>query len=92
MTRRAVEAVVEGRVQGVFYRASMHREAEGLGLVGWVCNRPDGTVAFRAEGPAQAVAELLGWARHGPPHAEVTALYVEEVEPDPSAQGFAIRR
>ncbi len=92
MTPRAVEAVVRGRVQGVFYRASLRREAEARGLAGWVRNRPEGTVEFRVEGDADAVAALLVWAERGPPHAEVAGLRVSEVEPDPAARGFAIRR
>ena len=44
--------VVHGRVQGVWFRESCRREAEALGVAGWVRNRDDGTVegAFTAKG------------------------------------------
>ena len=69
--------VVTGRVQGVWYRASMRREAEALGLVGWVRNRADGAVEAEAAGPTNAVDRLVAWARVGPPAARVDAVEVE---------------
>ncbi len=41
--------VVHGIVQGVFFRYSTQREAEGLGLTGWVRNLPDGGVEMSAK-------------------------------------------
>ncbi len=78
MTAVRVRAVIRGRVQGVFYRASTVEEAARLGLLGWVRNRADGAVELEAEGPPAAVAALLAWARVGPPAARVTAVEVEE--------------
>ncbi len=88
---RSVEALVRGRVQGVFYRASLQREAEARGVAGWVRNRADGAVEFRAEGLPDAVAALLAWAETGPPHAAVTSVRVREINPDGAARGFAVR-
>ncbi|MGD9089324.1 MAG: acylphosphatase, partial [Desulfobacterales bacterium] len=36
--------IISGRVQGVFFRVETQRAAERFGVVGWVRNRPDGTV------------------------------------------------
>jgi acylphosphatase len=47
--------VVHGVVQGVFFRYSTQREAEGLGLTGWVRNLPDGGVEIVCEGEKDAV-------------------------------------
>lgn len=82
-------AVVAGRVQGVWYRDSARREAERLGLAGRARNQPDGTVLLEAEGPADAVAALLAWARLGPPRAVVTDLRVQEVAAT-GQEGFAV--
>ena len=41
---------LEGRVQGVYFRASTAQEAKRLGLKGWVRNCPDGSVELIAEG------------------------------------------
>jgi acylphosphatase len=76
-----VHAVVSGRVQGVWYRESCRREAERLGVGGWVRNRPDGRVEIEAEGPRPAVDALLTWATHGPPRAIVDRVAVDDRPP-----------
>jgi acylphosphatase len=76
-----VHAVVSGRVQGVWYRESCRREAERLGVGGWVRNRPDGRVEIEAEGPRPAVDALLTWAGHGPPRAVVDRMAVDDRPP-----------
>jgi acylphosphatase len=72
--------LVAGRVQGVFFRASLRDEALRLGVAGAARNRPDGRVEAVLEGPAAAVAELVAWCRHGPPRARVTSVEVTEEE------------
>lgn len=76
MSLKRVQAIVRGRVQGVFYRASTEREARRLGLRGWVKNRADGSVEFVAEGAAEQLDELLAWAHKGPPAARVDGVDV----------------
>jgi acylphosphatase len=80
---------VSGRVQGVGYRAAMRREAQRLGLSGWVRNRVDGTVEAMAAGPDAAVTALADWARLGPPLAQVASVVVEPVEPAGAAEAPA---
>lgn len=63
--------VIEGRVQGVWFRDSTRREANNLGVFGWVRNRPDGTVEVLAEGPEDQIKKLVSWCHHGPPAADV---------------------
>ncbi len=75
--QQAVHAIVRGVVQGVGFRFFVQRQARGLGLRGWVRNRPDGTVEVWAEGRRDALLALLKALRQGPPHA-----YVEAVEAD----------
>ena len=58
-------------MQGVWFRESMRREAERLGVNGWVCNRPDGSVEATVQGSADAVNALIKWAHGGPPLAQV---------------------
>jgi len=68
---------VTGAVQGVGYRHGMSREAQRLGIFGWVRNRGDGSVEALIEGSAEAVAAIIAWARHGPPGARVVHVAVE---------------
>jgi len=70
-----VRLIIEGRVQGVWFRDSTRREAVGLGLTGWVKNRVDGGVEVVAEGPADRVNKLVAWCHHGPSYARVTDVY-----------------
>ena len=72
---------IHGRVQGVYYRASMVAEATRLGLHGWVRNRADGSVEALAHRPAPAVQALVDWARRGPPQALVERVDVADAEP-----------
>ncbi len=65
---------VSGRVQGVGYRESLRAEAMRLGVRGWVRNRRDGTVEAVVQGSADALDELIAWARQGPPAARVAQL------------------
>ncbi len=90
MTTVARKVVVSGRVQGVFFRDSARREAQRLGVAGWVRNRPDGRVEAWFEGPPHAVEQLVRWCRDGPRHAEVDDVQVSEAEPE-GHEAFAIR-
>lgn len=72
---------VRGRVQGVGFRYALRREAERVGVRGWVRNRRDGTVEAVLQGDAEPVARLVAWARRGPPAARVEALHESDAEP-----------
>jgi acylphosphatase len=87
VTRRRV--VVSGRVQGVFFRDTVRRRAEGAGIAGWVSNRPDGTLEAVFEGEPSAVEELVGFCRRGPSRAEVESVEVTEEEPE-GLDGFEV--
>lgn len=76
-----VRAIVEGRVQGVFYRDSCCREARRLGVHGWVRNRADRSVEVVAEGARDRVDQLLDWCRQGPPSAIVSKISVTDEPP-----------
>lgn len=66
-----LHAVVYGDVQGVNYRASTRRQAQSLGVAGWVRNLPDGSVEVVAEGARPRVQQLLHWLHTGPSAARV---------------------
>jgi acylphosphatase len=71
-----LHAIVSGIVQGVNFRYYTNRQAELLGVTGWVGNRWDSTVEVVAEGTRPAVQALLDWLHHGPPAASVTGVEV----------------
>ena len=82
--------VVGGRVQGVGYRESCRRQAERLGLSGWVRNRADGCVEAVFEGPAEAVDAAVAWCRQGPRWAAVRSTDTYDEDPEGLA-GFRVR-
>ena len=71
----------------------METEGQRLGLRGWVKNRDDGGVEACAEGPRDALDELVRWAHHGPPAARVEhvdARFSDAERPEPA--GFHVAR
>ena len=82
---------VQGRVQGVFFRASCVERARALGVAGWVRNTLDGQVEAEFEGEPQAVAAILEWCSEGPPFAVVDQVDVREVSPT-GEQDFRVTR
>ena len=58
--------IISGRVQGVFFRVETQRAAERSGVLGWVRNRPDGTVEAVFEGSQESVDAVLQWCQEGP--------------------------
>ena len=89
----ARRALVRGRVQGVWFRASTAERATALGLRGLAENCPDGTVLVHAAGSSPALAALLEWLHTGPPMARVDAVEVEIIDPASREwpEGFLVR-
>ena len=83
---------IHGRVQGVYYRASMAQQAAQLRIVGWVRNCEDGSVEAVAEGNRGAIDALLSWCRHGPAGARVDNVDVLWETAAGGFDRFGIRR
>lgn len=93
MTARETErftAHVQGRVQGVGFRAFVVARGRSLGLCGSVRNMPGGGVWVEAEGRRETLEELLAEIRQGPPGARVSRVDVAWRDPVGS-KGFEIR-
>jgi acylphosphatase len=65
---------IRGRVQGVFYRKSAEKEANSLGLSGWVRNMEDGSVEAFVLGPHEVIEKFAAWCKDGPPGARVDSV------------------
>ncbi|MEA1908023.1 MAG: acylphosphatase [Euryarchaeota archaeon] len=77
---KTINIVVTGRVQGVGFRYFTMRQAQDLGLCGWVRNLPDGRVEAVVQGPEEGAQTLIDLLRTGPAASNVTDLKVEEIK------------
>ncbi len=69
---------ISGTVQGVGFRATAQKQAQVLGLSGWVRNWPDGRVEIQCCGPADRVETLIEWCHRGAPGAKVAQVTTTE--------------
>jgi acylphosphatase len=68
--------LVVGRVQGVYYRATVQQHARGLQIVGYARNLPDGRVEVLACGTEAALDEFVQGLWAGSSASKVTAVEV----------------
>ena len=87
----SVKAAVYGYVQGVFFRAFVSRQAEGLGLSGYVRNLPSGAVEVIAEGEKKQLEKLIGYLKVGPSAARVEKVVTEWAGYTGKYPGFSTR-
>jgi acylphosphatase len=79
-----------GRVQGVFFRDSVRREAARRGVAGWARNCADGTAEAVFEGPPNAVAAMVDYVRRGPGHSSVDRVEESREQPE-GLTSFSVR-
>ena len=88
----SVQAIVYGRVQGVFFRAFTEQRASALGLTGYVRNLPmEAAVEVVAEGERAKLETLVRHLRAGPPSASVTRVATKWTEYTGRYANFSIK-
>jgi acylphosphatase len=87
----SLQAVVQGQVQGVYFRAFVHHHATELGLKGYVHNLPNRAVGVWAEGKKGDLLQLLQYLRQGPPGAKVGRVEVNWGDYRGKFTGFNIK-
>ena len=83
--------VIEGRVQGVFYRAFTRNLATKIGINGWVKNLYDGRVEALFEGRREVIERAIQECWRGPAGSSVRNIDVRWEEPTAEFKGFEIR-
>ncbi len=86
-----LHAIIHGHVQGVNFRYYTRREAQSLGLVGWVANRRDGTVEAVAEGEREALETFLDFLHRGPTAARVDRVQFDWSQNQNQFSRFQVR-
>ncbi len=89
-TTQARRFLVRGRVQGVGFRWFVEREAQILGVAGWVRNNADGSVEVLAMGSNEQLAGLRTRLRSGPRAARVDDVEEKESKPVAGLTTFRI--
>lgn len=88
---KRIEATIHGRVQGVAFRHYTQITARQHHLVGWVANRPDGTVRVVAEGQPGSLQSFVAWLHEGPSAAHVTYVDLRELDATGEFFSFEVR-
>lgn len=86
-----VHVVVQGKVQGVGFRAFTEYQATQHGVHGWVRNCQDGTVEVEAEGSRSVLEAFLLILEKGPPLSLVTHIVVDWKDANRHTHGFTVR-
>jgi len=86
-----VSIVVEGRVQGVFFRQETLRKARKIDVFGFVRNLPDSRVEAVFEGDKEKVQEIIEWMKKGPKFAKVKSSEVSFKEHKGEFDNFEIK-
>ena len=86
----AFNIIISGKVQGVYFRATMKTIADAKNVLGWVRNLDEGRVEALIQGRKPDVDEILDWCRTGPTKARVDKITITELKADPSVRNFAI--
>jgi acylphosphatase len=89
--KKRVHLTVRGCVQGVYFRAFVRDRARHLGLTGYGCNCPDGSVEIVAEGDIRCLEQLVVLCNSGPPDATVQDITAEWQEASGEFPNFAVR-
>ena len=71
-----LRVTVTGKVQGVFFRTSVKKVADILGVRGFVRNEHNGSVFVEAEGEDEMVNKLIDYCHHGPENANVEKVSI----------------
>jgi len=83
--------IIQGQVQGVFFRNTAKKIAEEMGMTGWVRNLPDGRLEAVVEGEKDKLEKMAKWAKKGPILARVEKIELEWGEYKGEFKNFEIK-
>lgn len=88
--KTSVRLLVNGKVQGVYFRLNMQQIALKYSVFGWVRNLADGRVEALLEGNKGDVEKTIEWSKKGPENARVGDLKIEYLEYEGKFTDFVI--
>ena len=90
--KKAARVIVNGTVQGVFFRQFCKENADKLGLTGFVRNLTGGDVELVLEGEGGAIENIIAMVKKGPEHSMIKSVQVEERKWEGNLKGFKVLR
>ncbi|MBI5038095.1 MAG: acylphosphatase [Candidatus Kerfeldbacteria bacterium] len=87
---RTVQLTLSGLVQGVTMRLTVQIYARQHGIVGWVKNMRNGTVAIMAQASAAEITQFIEWLRYEIPVGRDISVQVSETVAPQTFDGFKI--
>ncbi len=88
---KSIKIIVKGRVQGVYFRAFVEKQAVKLGVIGLVRNNDDGNVEVIAKAEAGLLESLVQQCKKGSPFSKVTDVIISEYTAEDEFTQFDIR-
>ena len=88
---KTIQIMVNGRVQGVCFRAYIQKKAIKLGVTGFAKNNIDGTVEIIACGDQENLKKFMTYCHKGSIMAKVNQVIVKEYDTNDSFAHFDVR-
>ncbi len=89
--KAALHVIINGHVQGVFFRAFVVEKAAQLGITGFVRNLSSGmALEVQAEGEKEQLVKLLDYLKTGPTGARVEKIDSNWGKPSNQYSDFSI--
>lgn len=88
---KRVHVIINGQVQGVFFRANIKEHANMLDINGYVKNNEDGSVEAVFEGDDEDIQEMIEFCKEGTRRAKVDDVQVETEEYKDEYEDFEVR-
>jgi len=85
-----VNMKITGKVQGVGFRYFVLRQAQELGILGWVNNKPNGDVEAFAQGEKADLERFIAKVKEGPSFSRVEDVSLNWVKEAEQYFGFEI--
>lgn len=79
-----------GRVQGVGFRYRAKYAANGMGITGWAKNEYDGSVEMEAQGPEEAINQMLVMINKSD-YIVIDAIESREIPLEENERSFYVR-
>lgn len=91
VSMKSYRCIVKGKVHGGNFQGWAQKEADRLGLTGWVRNVRDREAEILVQGPAEKLGKFRELLRSEAPLPEVDSISCEAVEYDKDWNTFEMR-